>query len=266
MHILKSSKIAGYLILVAITISSCFNEKKITYFQKGAQGGKDTISVAQMYVPKIAEGDILSIYINSLSIEASSFFNPYSASTTSSESSSSGTGSPGLSQTASPGFLVDVNGNITLPILGEVPVRGLTIVDAQNVIKKRVAVYLKDPTVSVRFLNYRVSVLGEVNKPGVYVIPNESTTLPEAITMAGDLTTFAKRNDIQIIRDVDGKKEFGEIDFTTRDVFSSKYYYLHANDIIYVKAGKSKVAQSDITLRILPLVIAALSVIIVLIK
>jgi polysaccharide export outer membrane protein len=247
------------LVLVIALISSCLNEKKITYFQKVANE-KDTIAIAEAYIPKIQTGDILSIYVNSLSPEASSFFNPYSA-----NSATSDAGGSGLSQTSVSGYLVGASGNIDLPLVGTISVNGLTTAEAHDLIKKRLEVFLKEPTVLVRFLNYKISILGEVNKPGVYVIPNEQVTLPEAITIAGDLTLYAKRNEIQIIRDVGNKKEFGTVDLTSREVFKSPYYFLHANDIIYIKAGKSKVAQSDLTFRILPLAVSVITAVILII-
>lgn len=252
-----------YLALGLVFLSSCFNEKKITYFQKGPNQA-DTIEVAKKYIPKIQSGDILSIYVNSLSPEASSFFNPYTANITPSSAAPDANG--GLAQAAAPGFLVDAAGKITLPLIGAIEVNNLTIGEATEKIKKQLETYLKEPTLIVRFLNYKISILGEVSKPGIYVVPNERITLPEAITIAGDLTAFAKRNEVEIIRDVDGKKQFGEIDLTNRDVFSSPYYYLHSNDIVYVKASKNKVAQTDVALKIIPLAVSVLSLIIVLIK
>lgn len=256
----------GIIILLSqlvLGLSSCFNEKKITYFQKGV-GQKDTIEIAKKFIPKIQSGDILSIYVNSLSPEASSFFNPYTANVTPTSAAPDANG--GLTQAAAPGFLVDATGKITLPLIGTLDVNSLTIAEATDKIKKQLEIYLKEPTVIVRFLNYKISILGEVNKPGIYVVPNERITLPEAITIAGDVTMYSKRNQIEIIRDVDGKKEFGEVDLTNRDVFSSPYYYLHSNDIVYVKASKSKVAQTDIALKVVPLAVSVLTLIILLIK
>ena len=249
-------------LIVLLLFSSCFNEKKVTYFQKGVNQ-KDTIDVAATYIPKIESGDILSIYVNSLSSEASSFFNPYTGNVAV-PSSTDGGGS--LTQTAAPGYLVDAKGNIELPLIGMLPVSGLSTNEVGENVKKLLATYLKEPTVNVRFLNYKISIVGEVAKPGVYVIPNERITLPEAIIIAGDLTTYAKRKEIEIIRDVNGKKEFGQVDLTSRDIFKSPYYYLHANDIIYVKAGKSKLAQSDLTLKLLPVAVSVITLLILIIK
>jgi polysaccharide export outer membrane protein len=120
--------------------------------------------------------------------------------------------------------------------------------------------------VLVRFLNFKISLLGEVAKPNVYNIPNEMITLPEALSMAGDLTSFARRDSIQIIRDVNGKKEFGYVNLTNRNVFSSPYYYLHANDLVYVKPSKIKARQNDRSFQFVTLGISLLSLIIIIIR
>jgi polysaccharide export outer membrane protein len=263
-------------VIIIFFFSACINEKKIAYFQK-ANNQSDTISVANAYIPKIQPGDILSIYINSLSPEASSFFNPYtpsassdlSASSSSSSSSSPTSGattSPALSQSASPGVLVDPNGNIEWPILGTVNLNGLTTGQAQDYLKKLLTKYLKDPTVAVRFLNFRISILGEVTRPSVYIVPNERITLPEALSMAGDLTIYARRDNVQVIRDINGKKEFGVINLNRRDIFNSPYYYLHANDLIYVQPGKSKAEATDHTYILIPSFVTLISVIVLLFK
>jgi len=258
---------------IILLFSSCFDAKKIAYFQK-APNQSDTISTSRLYVPHIQTGDILSIYINSLSPEASSFFNPYTqatgavaASSASTQSSTQGISTaPALTQSSSPGFLVDASGNIELPLIGVIKVSGLTTVDARDTIKRHLLTYLKEPTVTVRISNYKISVLGEVAKPAVYIIPNEQITLPEALSMAGDLTIFAKRNNIQIIRDVNGKKEFGTINLNSRDVFNSPYYYLHANDVVYVEPGKSKAQVNDRTYILVPSVVSLITAIILLTK
>jgi len=254
-----------FLVVTTLLLTSCFSEKKITYFQK-INNEPDSLLVAKAYVPKIQTGDILSIYVNSLSSDASTFFNPYTSSSSSSGTSSGGgsTGG-GLSDSSSPGFLVDATGNIELPLVGPVLVAGLTTIQARDAIKDKMKIYLKEPTVTVRFLNYKISILGEVAKPGVYVIPNERVTLPEVITIAGDLTAYAKRNEIEIIRDVNNQKEFATVDLTSRQIFSSPYYYLHANDIIYIKANKSKVASNSLLLKIAPIAISVATLIVVIV-
>lgn len=246
-----------YLAIV-FALSSCADQKKIAYFQKGINQS-DTIDVSKAYVPTIQPGDILSIPVSSLNPAASSFFNPYSNAAPTSTDPGAVNVTPTLS--AANGYLVDAAGLIEFPILGTIKLAGLTTSEARDTIKNRLKVtYLKEPTVSVRFLNYKISVMGEVSRPSVYVIPNEKVTLPEALSMAGDLTVFAKRENILIVRDNNGKKEFGRVNLNTRELFTSPYYYLHSGDLVYVEQGKGKAAQNDQTYRILPIILSALSV------
>jgi polysaccharide biosynthesis/export protein len=252
--------------IFTISLTSCVNQKQIAYFQKGLNQ-PDTIGMAQAYVPKIQSGDILAITFGSLNPLASSFFNPFSTmpvtgdsnSSSSQSTNSSSSNPPTLVQSAAPGFLVDVSGNIELPLLGPVKVAGLTTIQARDLIKEKIKLYLKEPTVNVRFLNYKISVLGEVLHPSVYVIPNESITLPEALSLAGDMTIFGKRENVLVIRDDNGKKIFGRVNLTTREVYNSPFYYLHANDVVYVEPSKGRIAQTDKIYQLLPIALSALS-------
>jgi polysaccharide export outer membrane protein len=243
-------------VLYSLLLSACSNEKSLVNFQK-TNKNQDTISIATAYIPKIQTGDILSIYVNSLSPEASSFFNPYKAGVTSNGSTDNNNTS---------GYLVDASGDIELPLVGNIKVTGHTTSQVRDTLKVLLKQYLKEPTVLVRFLNFKISLLGEVAKPNVYNIPNEMITLPEALSMAGDLTPFARRDSIQIIRDVNGKKEFGYVNLTNRNVFSSPYYYLHANDLVYVKPSKIKARQNDRSFQFVSLGISLLSLIIIIIR
>ncbi|WP_198952450.1 polysaccharide biosynthesis/export family protein [Mucilaginibacter sp. MD40] len=261
-------KITSYvtmLMFCVLALTSCINQKEIAYFQKGNQQ-TDTIAIAKAYTPTIQSGDILGIYVTSLNPVASSFFNPYAGAQTSSTADNAANTAAGISPqpstqaTSTPGYLVDASGNIELPLLGDIKVAGLTTIQARDLIREKLkAGYLKEPTVNVRFLNYKISVMGEVARPSVYVIPNERITLPEALSLAGDLTIYGKRTNVMVIRDVDGKKEFATVDLTKRNVYSSPYYYMHANDIIYVEPGRGRVAQTDKTYQIIPIVLSALS-------
>ena len=256
--------------LIAFLFSACNTEKNLKYFQS-QYGQPDTVAIAKAYVPKIEPGDILSIYVTSLSPEASSFFNPYSQSGTSSASSASGGGTatqavvaPG--QVANTGYLVDPSGEIELPLIGNIKVMGYSTTQVRDTLKILLKQYLKDPTILVRFLNFKIPILGEVARPDVYSIPNEMITLPEAISMAGDLTLYAKRDSIEIIRDVNGKKIFANVDFSKRDLFSSPYYYLHSNDIVYVKPAKTKTQQTDRSIQYASIAATIVSLIIVIFR
>lgn len=254
------------VILAVIFFASCASQKPFVYFQKG-QNGLDTINTAKAYVPTINSGDILSIYVSSLSPEASSFFNPYAGSV-SSKDESSGDVKSGASgaQGSSQGYLVDINGDIQLPLIGATHVKGLTTVQAMDEIKDKLKFYLKEPSVNVRFLNYKISITGEVAKPAVYVIPNERITLPEALAMAGDLTVTGSRSDILVVRDENGKKVFGHVDLNTREVYTSPYYYLHNNDLVYVKPNKIIAQQTDRTFQYVTTGISVLSLLIIIFR
>jgi polysaccharide export outer membrane protein len=244
---------------IAFTLPSCVSQKQIAYFQKGI-GEKDTISVAEAYVPRVQPGDILSISISSLNPAASSFFNPNSTIPITGDVTTTGTANPqSLIQAPAPSYLVDTKGTIELTLIGTVKISGLTTSEVRDTIKNRLKIYLKEPTVNVRFLNYKVSVMGEVLHPSVYVIANEKVTLPEVLSMAGDITIFGKRDNVLIVRDNNGKKEFGRVNLNTREVYSSPYYYLHSNDIVYVEPSKGRTAQTDKTYQILPIILSALS-------
>jgi polysaccharide export outer membrane protein len=249
-------------VLFSLFLFACSNEKSLVNFRK-TNNNQDTISVAVTYVPKIQTGDILSIYVNSLSPEASSFFNPYKVGVA---SNGSGDNNNNNNNNNNAGYLVDASGDIELPLVGNIKVTGRTTSQVRDTLKVLLRPYLKEPTVLVRFLNFKVSLLGEVARPNVYNIPNEMITLPEALSMAGDLTPFARRDSIQIIRDVNGKKEFGYVNLTNRSVFSSKYYYLHANDLVYVKPSKIKAQQNDRSFQFVSLGISLISLIVIILR
>jgi len=237
--------------LIWILVSSCLPQKELTYFQT-----TDTaVHVARVDTTNsiiIQKNDILSIYVSSVSPEASRFFNYSSEATTNN--------TPGNT------YVVDANGEIQLPFAGNVKVAGFTILAARDSVKAKLEKYLTDPTVKLNLANFSVTVLGEVLKPGVYTVANEKMTLTEALALAGDLTIFGKRTNIMVIREVNGQKEFGKVDLTGRDFFASPYYYLHGNDIIYVEAISQKRATAQSFYRVMPLLLSALSLIVVLVS
>ena len=217
---MKIKSICSFLtfIILLFLFSSCRSLSDLTYFKKGVND-VDTISVAQSYNSTIQPGDILSVYVGSLSDEASKFFNPYPPANSNAVGASAA-----LSSSEADGFLVDQNGEIALPIVGAFKIAGLTTLQAKDQLTKKLDLYLKEPRVIVRVINYKISLMGEVTRPSVYVIPNEKITITEAISLAGDLTSFARRDNILIVRDNNGKKEFGTINLNDRSVFNSPYY------------------------------------------
>ncbi len=239
--------------------SSCINTKKVVYFDNL----QDTSFISRLdaFDTPIQSNDILSIAISSLSPEASAIFNT---------TNGSGTSTVNVSPTGSaqaPGYLVSKEGYIQLPILGSIKAAGLTKLELKDYITKAILdkKLLIDPIVNVRLLNFKVTVLGEVLRPTVVTAPNEKISLLEALGLAGDLTIYGKRENVLLIRELNGKKQVRRIDLTSRNFFVSPYYYLQPNDIIYVEPTKAKISNASVTRQLLPTIFSGLSLIAVLI-
>jgi len=244
---------SAFYIFVLCQLTGCVSPQKLIYFQRGTTSG-DTLAITSPYIPTIRSGDIISVQVTSLNPEASNFFNPYS-SIASIDRNTGGTAT--VSQ--SPGYLVATDGKIELPLIGKLTVAGLTTAQAGDRIREELKAFLKEPTVNVRNMNFRISVLGEVVRPSLFTIQNEQITLPEALSLAGDVTIYGRRDNIMLIREIDGKRTFNRLDLTRRDVFNSPFYYLHPNDIVYVEPGKARVASTDRAYQVVPIVLSALS-------
>ncbi len=144
-----------------------------------------------------------------------------------------------------PGYLVDQNGNIELPRLGVLSAAGLTRIELTESIKLKLRDQLTNPTVIIRFLNFRIIVIGEVGSPGVHSVPVENLTLLEALAMAGDITEFGKKKEVKILREESGKRKLGIVDVTTTKMFESPYYQLQQNDVIFVEQTRYKIRQTE---------------------
>lgn len=261
------SLIITFIFLTVLSLFSCRNVQDVAYFQKNSQEQQDRKVVYPNFhqdknkeVPNyeniIQVSDILSIYVSSLSPEASSFFNSIAPGERNEQTTNSS-----FSTRTDIGYLVDAQGMIELPLIGKVKVMGLSTSIARDTLTKRLEKYLQYPSVRIYIENFRVTILGEVNRPGVYSVTNEKITIPEALGLAGDLNIFADRKNITIIRDENGEKKYMEVDITSRNLFEAPYYYLRSGDIIYISPVKGRVAQSDNFYRILPIVMSSLTLI-----
>jgi len=158
-------------------------------------------------------------------------------------------------------YLIDNEGNIDFPTLGKIKVDGSTKFELVSQIKERLKKYINDPIVNIRIMNYKISVTGEVNKPGNFNIVSERITLLEALSMAGDLTIYGRRNNVIVIRELNGLKTINRIDLTKSDFISSDFYYLSQNDVVYVEPNKTRINSSVIGPNT-AVIISALSVLI----
>jgi polysaccharide export outer membrane protein len=204
--------------------------------------------------PIVRENDLLSISVTSLNPEATEVFNTANLSVT---QTSTATGATAQAS----GYLVDQEGFIRFPFLGKIKAAGKTKQELREEITRELVgrKLLLEPIVDIRYLNYRVSVLGEVKNPSVVTIPSEKVTLLEALGLAGDLTVYAKRDNILLIREEENVRKLVRLDLTSNEIFTSPYYNLKSNDIIYVEANKSKIASTSRTMQWLPIILSTLS-------
>lgn len=247
---MKNSFYYLFCFCVLLSMFSCTSKKKMIYFQ-----GDAAISEANKnYNPIFHTDDLLSITVMGMDAETVKPFNLPSQNTL----GSAGGYSQG-SQTA-PGYLIDIEGNIDFPLIGNIKVAGLTRSAVVDTLKAKLKPYLNNPTVIIRILNFKVTVLGEVHNPGTFTIPNERVTLPEAIGIAGDLLITGKRKNVLVIRDNEGKKTKYNVDLTTKDLFTSPVYYLNQNDVVYVEPNRSKINSSAINQSNIAVLLSATSI------
>jgi polysaccharide export outer membrane protein len=236
---IKSKKALNCLFLFLL-FTSCASTRKSIYFSNLTDTlQSQTIALANFTEPLIQNDDILSVNVQTTDPTVTSTLNLSSGSQPEATSQAAVTG--GGQATVLRGYLVNKNGEIELPIIGKVSVAGLTTFQAAEQIKQKAAVYYKLPTVEVRFSNFKVSALGEVNKPGVYILPNEKVSILDAISLAGDLTIYGRRDNILVIRDNGGKKEVARLNINSSDIFKSPFYYLKQGDVVYVEPIKAKI-------------------------
>lgn len=210
------------------------------------QGAFDTarLSVYNIPQPIIQKGDLLSISVNSESPAASAVYNQGTV-TTPAATAGTLSGAPASTGVTGGGYLVDPNGNIQFQSLGDVHVEGLTKLQLTALLDSALQVYLTKPYCTVRFLNYKITLIGDVTRPGVYAIPSEQVTLLEAIGLAGDLNITARRDNVLVMREQNGKRQWGRIDLTSPDILASPFYQLQQNDLVYVDFTRSKAAAGD---------------------
>ncbi len=228
-------------LLAILFLASCTSYKKVPYLQNSKEwsGMEQAFAVHE---PKIQPNDLLNILVSNPD-------NPASSLAYNLVSPSDNTRSVTLqSQPVLHSYLVDADGNVTIPNVGKVKVGGLTISEAEQCVLAKVqSSFSSTPVVVVRFVDFKISVLGEVTAPGTFTIKNGKVTILEALALARDLTIYGQRENIKVIRENgDGKKEIAELDLNDVSLLNSPYYYLQQNDVVYVTPNESKAKNSDI--------------------
>lgn len=230
-----------FIFMAATFFASCVSSKEQTkksvYFSQVTDSLLRS-STSMEYEPVFQKGDILSISVITANEASSRLFNQQGF-------SGGGSSESGEPSAAAQGYLVDEKGNITFPFLGAIKAAGSTRSMLTATLGERLRKYVDSAIVSVRLLNYRITILGEVNKPGTFSIPSERVTVLDAIGLAGDLTVYGRRNNIRIIRTADGNRQTTTLDLNKGDIFSSPFFYLRQNDIVYVEMNERKIPNTD---------------------
>ena len=218
------------LLVLLLLLSSCASRKDLVYYQD--------IDSVQMnnstYQSLLQPDDLLTIIVRGENPEAVVAFNMPNISYNTNDQ-------VGVEIQRLFTYLIDSENNINFPVIGKIKLGGLSRVDAEKALVKEISKYVINPKIDLRILNYKITVQGEVNKPGTYPITSERVTVLEALSIAGDLTVYGKRNNILLLREENGAKKVVRMDLTKSDFINSPYYYLRQNDVIYVEPNKTKI-------------------------
>lgn len=235
-----SRRVAVCLITIFL-FTSCQSYKKVPYLQD-SEVVERAAQQEKLYDARIMPKDLLTIVVSCTSPELAVPFN-LTVATQNNLAITSTTSQPVLQQ-----YLVDNEGKINFPVLGELKIGGLTKKETEQMIVEKLKPYIKEiPIVTVRMVNYKISVIGEVAHPGTFTISNEKVNLLEALAMAGDMTVWGLRDNVKLIREgADGKQEIITLDMNKAETILSPYYWLQQNDIVYVTPNKAKARNSDI--------------------
>ena len=215
--------------------AACEPRRNLVYFSEG--NPKASVALPMVTEIKIQQDDILRIFVTTLSVESNALFNPSASEI---------------------GYRVDNGGNINFPIIGQIKVDGLSIAQAQIKVSKEVEKYAKNPNVAVQFLNFKITVIGEVNRPNSFSVVNDRINVLEALGLAGDMTIYGKRNNVLIIRQNGNERTMARINMNNRDVLNSPFFNLKQNDIVYVEPDRAKAATISQNNRYIPLAITTL--------
>lgn len=224
-----------FITTLAFLLTACASREKMIYVNDIKESSQ--VDITNSYQPKLQPDDVLSIIVNSNAPELVAKFNP------SMVSFQTG-GSAGQQRLQS--YLIDAEGYIVFPVLGKIKLGGLTTAQATEVLTEAIKPHVSDATINLRLMNFKITVQGEVVRPGTFTIESERVTLLQALSLAGDLGIYGMRDNILVIREVDGKRTYNRVDITKSDFMSSDFYYLAPNDVVYVEPNKIRINSSAV--------------------
>ena len=237
-----------------IILSSCSRQRNLVYFSDLKGTNEISSQVLEAGEPTILENDVLGITVNSTSPESNILFAPVPGSPT----------MGGMYERE--GYRVNKQGYVKFPVIGQIKLQGLTVGQAQALMESELNKYVKNAIVNIKFMNFKVTVIGEVNHPSTFTVTSEKINLLEALGLAGDMTPYGKRENVLLIREMDGQRRMERVNLNSKDVLSSPYFYLKQNDVIYVEPDKAKSVEVSNNNRLMPLIVAAISAVAVLAK
>lgn len=249
------------LFLFVLLLFSCKPSKELVYYQN--IDGLATPEQSSSYEIKIQPDDLLMIIVSADDPETAIPFNLSTISVATATNLNTARG-----QETMQSYLVDAGGTIDFPVLGKLKVGGLSRTEVMQLLETKIAKYIKNPIINLRLMNFKVSVQGEVTMPGTYSVSSDRVTLIEALSMAKDLTVYGKRDNILIIRELNGVKSYHRVDITKADFIHSPFYYLAQNDVVYVEPNKTKIngaavgANTGVLISITSLVITLITLIV----
>jgi len=261
----KNLRQLAMLALVAITAASCVTQKQMTYLRDADASQAQAINAnfTSQSETVLRNGDAITVFISALDPEA---VTPYNLPTA--VYATPGTDQVQVTPTLQY-YIIDANGDVTLPVMGAVHVAGLTSTAAAQAIRAQLEQQVVSPSVQVRLINAKISVLGEVNHPGQVAMTGERMTILDALAAAGDMTVYGRRDNVLITREVDGKIELARLDLGSTDLYNSPYYYLQQNDVVYVSPNKVRAISSTnagLWLSVVSTALSATTVIVTVVK
>lgn len=223
------------ILLLLVLASSCVSSKEVIYFQDEPVSEYNDIPMNSDIVYK--PNDLIFISIGGDADAVAPFNLPAVSYSVSSVNANA--------DLKMPTYLIDKNGNIEYPVLGTVKLGGLSREDATSFLKNKIGIYVKDPVINIRLINFTITVLGEVRNPGTFTVEDERISLIEALGLAGDLTIYGKRENVLLIREREGKKVFTKFDLTKISTITSPNYYLEQNDVLVIEPNNAKIRSAS---------------------
>lgn len=221
------------MVSVLAILASCTPQKKLVYLQDkpGKATKYDTLPAPYL----LQKGDMVYLDIQNFNIESQDFFQQNNSNRMTGTNAQNAIGDPMLYINS---YAINDSGYIQVPVLGGLKLSGLTVEDANEVLQQKVNLYLKDATAQLRLVNFKISLLGEVNRPGTYYIFQPTVNMLELISAAGDMTPYGNRQEVMLVRNIDGRETTILLDLTNRSVLQSPYFYLQPGDVVYVQPNR----------------------------